>query len=146
MTSKEAASNKRLMKSYIELIWNAGEFERVEDFVTQDFVSHDPVTEDRHGAKGLVDQLTAVHRDFHGVEFEIEDLVAEDDKVVARWSARGAWGPTRRSVTLTGMSLARFEDGRIAESWLERDSLALVGSVSPKIVGDVLSRIRDLRG
>jgi predicted SnoaL-like aldol condensation-catalyzing enzyme len=144
MASEDTGRNKRLMEKYIELIWNAGEFERVEEFVTPDFVSHDPVMEDRQGPKGVVDQFKALHRDFRGIEFKIEDLVAEDDKVVAHWSARASFGPTSKPLELTGMSLARFADGRIAESWLERDSLALVGGVAPKMVVDLLARVGDL--
>src|SRR5437763_12689495 len=102
MASEGAAANGHVMKKYVELIWNAGEFERVEEFVTPDFVSHDPITEDRHGPKGVIDQFTTIHRDFHDVEFTIEDLVAENDKVVARWSARGSYGRTSKPVELTG--------------------------------------------
>jgi predicted ester cyclase len=129
------------MERYIELIWNAGEFERVEEFVTPDFVSHDPIVDDRHGPQGVIEQFKLIHRDFRGVEFDIDDLVAENDMVLVRWSAEGSYGPRRKSVQLTGMSLARFDNGRIAESWLERDSLALVRQVRPQVFGDVLSDI-----
>jgi hypothetical protein len=64
---------------------------------------------------------------------------------VARWTASGFYGPTRKAVRLTGMSLARFEHGRIAESWLERDSVALGFGVAPKAVGDLLGRLRGSR-
>jgi len=102
------------------------------EFVTSDWVGHDPVIADRRGPAALIDQVKQIQKDFPDVRFDIEDLVAEGDKVLARWTARGSHYLIKRQVELTGMSLARFEDGRIAESWLERDSAALVRMVLPQ--------------
>ena len=57
-------------------------------------------------------------------EFTIEDLIEEDDRVVARWTATGTLTgnglglpPTGKLMTLTGMSIARIAGGHITESW-----------------------------
>jgi predicted ester cyclase len=60
-------------------------------------------------------------------------VIAEDDKVVLRVTAGGTHQgefqgipATGRTVTITGMGIARIEDGRIAESWWDFDALGLM--------------------
>ena len=51
----------------------------------------------------------------------LEDLIAEEDKVVARWKTQGTekreW-PAANMVTLTEIGIFRIADGKIAESWV----------------------------
>ena len=61
----------------------------------------------------------------------IDDLVAEDDKVVLRWSTTGthtgSYGsvpPTGRVVTMNGVDVYRLAGGRIVEAWSMWDGLA----------------------
>ena len=70
---------------------------------------------------------------FPDLERTIEDLVADGDKVVARWSAKGTHTgdfqgipPTGRVATSSGITIFRIADGRIVEEWSESDSLGLL--------------------
>lgn len=63
----------------------------------------------------------------------IEDLVAEGDKVAARWTARGTHTgdfmglpPSGSVATSSGITVFRIADGRIAEEWSESDMLGLL--------------------
>jgi len=58
----------------------------------------------------------------------IEDLIAEDDKVVCRWVCSGTMTEevfgipaTGKKATWTGMTINRFESGKIVESWWNED-------------------------
>ena len=60
-------------------------------------------------------------------------MIAEGDRVVARYSARGTHlgelmgiAPTGREITLTGIAIRRFSEGRIAETREEYDALGLL--------------------
>jgi predicted ester cyclase len=62
----------------------------------------------------------------------VEDQVAEADKVVTRWRARGThrggMGPiaaTERGFEMDGVTIERIAAGRIAEVWVARDELRL---------------------
>ena len=66
----------------------------------------------------------------------IDNLIAEADKVVVRWTARGThrgeWVtplgtilPTGKRVTFTAIHIFRIADGKIAERWAEEDVLGL---------------------
>ena len=70
---------------------------------------------------------------FPDLERNIEDLVAEGDKVVARWTAKGTntgdfngMPATGRHATSSGITIFRIADGRIVEEWSESDLLGLM--------------------
>lgn len=73
---------------------------------------------------------------FPDVVSTIEDLIAEGDKVAARWRARathhGEYAgepPSGREVEFTGISVYRIEGGKIAESWTVEDDLGLMRQI-----------------
>jgi predicted ester cyclase len=66
----------------------------------------------------------------------IEDLIAEGDKVVARWRSRATHqgdymgiAPSGKEVQFTGISFYRIEEGKIAESWNIEDQLGLMRQI-----------------
>ena len=66
----------------------------------------------------------------------IEDIIAEGDKVVARWRSRathqGEYMGTPQSgkeVQLTGISFYRIEEGKIAEEWSVEDGYGLMAQI-----------------
>ena len=72
-------------------------------------------------------------RGFPDVISTIEDLIAEGDKVVARWRSRATHqgdymgiAPTHNKVEFTGISFYRIEGGKIAQSWNIEDKLGLM--------------------
>jgi predicted ester cyclase len=77
---------------------------------------------------------------FPDIQTTINDIVAEGDKVVTRWTNRGThraeWmgaAPTGRQVTYSGISIDRIASGRVVESWRTSDQLGLlqqIGAVS----------------
>jgi steroid delta-isomerase-like uncharacterized protein len=59
-----------------------------------------------------------------GWRIAIEEMIAEGDRVVVRWSSRGTHQaevhglpPTGKEVTNSGVNIFRIEDGKIAEVW-----------------------------
>jgi predicted ester cyclase len=73
---------------------------------------------------------------FPGLERTLEDLVAEGDKVVVRWSARGTHSgdfngipPTGKVASSSGITIFRVADGQIVEEWSESDMLGLLQQV-----------------
>ncbi len=83
-------------------------------------------------------QLVTLYRAaFPDLQVTVHDQLVEGDRVASRWTARGthrgdlmgARG-TGTQVTLTGISLQRITEGKIAESWINWDAVGLVGVVS----------------
>lgn len=82
--------------------------------------------------KGLFDRVEPVWRQLiegYGIQLEIEELVAEGNKVAARFTERGtfkapAFGhqPTGRSYELVALELFEIDAGKIKRRWGARDS------------------------
>jgi predicted ester cyclase len=107
--------------------------------LSADFVDHLPREEER-SIEGLKHYVSIYRTAFPDIQDSVEEIVAEGDKVVVRWSSRGTHqgefmgvAPTGRDVAFTGMRLFRIAENKIAESWVNIDERGLqeqLGTVS----------------
>jgi predicted ester cyclase len=74
-----------------------------------------------------------VHDSFSDLHFTVEDMVAEGDKVVYRYSVRGTHkgsfmgiAPTGEQFAVTGIHIYRVADGKLQEEWENWDMLGLM--------------------
>ena len=104
--------------------YNRGNPEVVDGLFQPDSVVHDPNTGDLPGAdfhKERHKAQMAVTPDF---QMTLEDIVAEGERVAYRWTCRGTdkgvgfmgRPPTGISGAFSGMTIARFVDGKVAEA------------------------------
>jgi predicted ester cyclase len=70
------------------------------------------------------------------VHFTIEDMVAEGDKVVTRWLAKGTHKGDLMGTKFTGNKISvsatvidRIKDGKVVEHWANRDDLAFLQQI-----------------
>jgi predicted ester cyclase len=87
-------------------------------------------------AEAAKQEASDFRRGFPDVISIIEDLIAEEDKVVARWRSRATHQgdymsipPTGNRVEFTGISFYRIEGGKIAESWTVEDQFGLMRQI-----------------
>jgi predicted ester cyclase len=85
------------------------------------------------GIQGINDVISACRAAFEGLNVTIEDMVAEGDKVAARFTARGihkgvfmGLPPTGKPITMTGIEIFRIENDMIAELWGEANLIGLM--------------------
>jgi steroid delta-isomerase-like uncharacterized protein len=125
---------KELVRRYSEQFWGAGDTAAADELFSHDLVDHAPaIPEQPPGPQGQREALEAFRRAFPDLRVTTEDLVAEGDRVVLRWTARGTHKgdlggipPTGKEATLKGIDILRIENGRIAERWAEYDNLGLM--------------------
>jgi predicted ester cyclase len=117
--------NKALVRRLVEEVWDTGDYERLDSLSTPSF------------AESTQQVNQGMRLAFPDYRHTIEDLVAADDKVVLRWTARGTHQgelvtevmrvpPTGKQMTITGIHIFRIADGRIAERWVEADVLGVL--------------------
>lgn len=104
-----------------------------DELFAQDFVNHSPqygVTPDRDGLKQMIALL---HQGFPDLQLIIEDLIAENDKVVLHMRATGTHTgellgvpPTNKHFDSRQVSILRFEHGRVMERWNVTDQLEIM--------------------
>jgi steroid delta-isomerase-like uncharacterized protein len=123
-------ANKALAIRTAEEVWNKGNLDVVDEIYDADFVYHDPGAGEIRGCEGYK-QFVAMYRTaYPDLQFTVEDVIAEEDKVVGRWSSGGTHQgemmgipATGKRVTSTGMSIFRCEGGKIVEAWSSYDAL-----------------------
>ncbi|MDQ1601208.1 MAG: hypothetical protein QOD68_2682 [Actinomycetota bacterium] len=135
MSSEE--ENKALVRRfYAEM--DAGNLDAMDDLVAEDYLDHNPppfpgLDSGRAGLK----QAFQIFWDATPGRHEIEDQVAEGDKVVTRLTAYGkhvgdlpgGLAATGRDITESAVAIHRLQDGRVAEHWSARDDLGLMAQL-----------------
>jgi steroid delta-isomerase-like uncharacterized protein len=126
--------NKELLQNAVEEIWNKGNFQLLNDYVTSDFVIHSSRPgEELRGTENVKEFYTKLREAFPDIRFKIVEQIAEGDKVVTHWSATGTHKgefkgipATGNKVTFTAMDIDRFVNGKDAECWTNVDELSLM--------------------
>ncbi len=133
--SMSAEENKAVVRREIEEIFDhRGNLDAAEEIYAPDYVGHEPTTGDIRGIEGAKQFAADYRKAFPDVETTIEDQIAEGDKVVTRFRARGThqgdtedFGPaTGNRIEVTGISIAQLADGKIVEDWTNYDALGLL--------------------
>jgi steroid delta-isomerase-like uncharacterized protein len=129
-----AERNKVLVRRAVKEIWNDGNYRDLEEFITRDFTIHFTTPgEQIRGIDGVKQFYTELRQAFPDIHFTIDSQIAEDDKVVTQWTARGTHKgvfrgiePTGRKFTMSSIDIDRFVDGKVVECWPSMDELGLL--------------------
>ena len=124
-----AEANKALMRRLFEEGFHSGKLAVVDEIFHPDFVDRS-TPEQPPGTEGVQDYISMVRTGFPDISITIEDLVAEEDKVVVRTTWRGTHlgaydgiAPTGKQVTRTMIQIFHLKDGKLLEEWVEAESL-----------------------
>jgi predicted ester cyclase len=110
-------------RTALEEVCARGDLERAKELYAHDFVDHVNALE-FHGQAGFARSVRLYRAMFPDLRIEVVDQVSERDRVVSRWIGHGTH--RGRTVTFTGITISRFENGKIAEDWTVSDTLGLV--------------------
>jgi steroid delta-isomerase-like uncharacterized protein len=125
-------ANKVVMRRYFDEIWNQRRLELLDELVAPEYVSYaNPGLEP--GPAGLRPVFDSVLATFPDIHFSMDDMLAEGDRVVTRWTMEGTQqgefmgrpGSGRR-VRYSGISIDRVVDGKIVEHWRVSDDLGML--------------------
>ena len=129
--------NKKNMRRVFDEVLNQDKYNVLDELVIPKIVFHQmklPYTPDIAGFKKfLIDSRTA----FPDMKYTLIDLIAEGDKLVVRYSAKGTHKgkfammpdvkPTNKPVTAEGITITRFDDnGKGIEVWAEYDEFGIL--------------------
>jgi predicted ester cyclase len=123
--------NVAAFRKLIEVGFNEGNLDLVEELVSPDAVEHQRGS--KPGIEGTKATIATLHRWFSNFELTIVKVTAEGDTAWSLNRARGVntgsvmgFPPTGRSFEIDVMDVARFEDGKIVEHWGVPDQLGLL--------------------
>jgi steroid delta-isomerase-like uncharacterized protein len=130
-------ANKTIFRRYFEEVLNAGNLNLIDALIAFNYVSHYPTGYDFGDGPDDVKQIvTTVRTGFPNVHFTVEDVLAESDRVVGRWTFRGTHQgdfmgipASGNTVSVMGIAIYRIVDGQIAEAWVAWDALGLMQQI-----------------
>jgi predicted ester cyclase len=128
-----ARANAAHVADFFSEVLSVRDAARASWFLAANFLDHDPADGTRSRRDGIAEKLTALWTAFPDGRFELEELVAGGDRVVARsrfvgthLGPFGPLAPTRAEVDVSFMDLYRLEAGLIAEHWHNFDQFGLM--------------------
>ena len=123
---------KKIVRRYQE-IYNSNDLETLGEVVSQDLLTPKIMPGIPTGIEGAKAAHRIMLAGFPDYQTIIDDLIAEDDKVVARITMSGTntgsfmgIPPTGKHVSFTGIYIARIANGKIVEHWGEEDGVSLL--------------------
>jgi len=125
--------NKALVRRWNDEIWCKGNVDAADEFMSTNYVFNwaaPGMTSDRDGYKKAVAMQFAA---FPDLRVTIDDMIAEGDKVVIRWTGNSTHknefmgiAPTNKKVKMTGISIVRIAGGKIMKEWSEMDMMGMM--------------------
>jgi steroid delta-isomerase-like uncharacterized protein len=137
--------NEEIVRRIFDEVWNKGNIDVADQLVGANFVLHDPAQTLDRDLAGFKKHIAEVRAAFPDIHFTVEDMLAQGDKVVSRWSAQGTHRgdflgvrATGKQMTVTGILVTRHANGKNVETWSNWDALGLpqqLGAVPAKAKG-----------
>ena len=131
--------NKALVKRFITEIFEQGRPDAVDELCADDFIGHTWGNADKDGLKAAMDRVSKGLADAH---FQIDDMIAEGDRVAVRVTASArqvgefmGMPATGKSYEIGEIHIFKLRDGKVTEHWHEYNPGALMkqlGAPPPK--------------
>lgn len=116
-TSLSTEQMKALVRKHFEDFVNNQKAEVIRRNMTADFFDHDGPGGKPTGVDGDEAMMRGMYETFPDLHINIEEMVAEKDKVICRNRWEGTSAKTGRRMEFHGFVEWRFEGEKIAERW-----------------------------
>ena len=129
--------NVAVVRRAVEEIWNQGALDLADELFAPDYVNHGGLIPDLvRGPEAIKVSVALYHLAFPDLRITVEELVAQENVVALRWTARGTprgecpgGATTGTPDPPTGMTFCRIAGDQITESWTCWDRLGLLEQV-----------------
>lgn len=134
-TNTESAANKALLRRFYEEVYVHWNMAMADEVLLPGFISHDWPEGTPGGPQAFRAYYAAIRKAVPDARYEVDDIVAEDDKVVVRWRMKGTYQhafpgidtpPAGQAITLKGVAIYRVENGKLAERWVVSDMYGML--------------------
>ena len=131
-----AAANKELVRQFYKEVFVDWNLDLVDEVVSAQFRSHDWPEDFPSGPAGFNNFYAGVRSAFPDMGYEVDDLIADGDRVVVRWRLLGTHlgdflgkPPTGQAISLKGIAIYRLADGKLVERWVVYDLHGLIEQI-----------------
>jgi steroid delta-isomerase-like uncharacterized protein len=128
--------NKAQYRRFYEEFLNKGNTQVVDEVVDPNVVSHSPFPDQKPGAEGLKEAILRFRNAFPDLHTKAEDILADGDKVVGRFTVTGTqkgefmgMPASGKKFTYEEIAIVRFRNGKIVEHWAVTDILSMMAQL-----------------
>ena len=128
-----AENNKAVVRRVFEEVINKGNLNVADELIFSDYDYRSPGSPESRGPEGFKQLITMYRTAFPDLHLDVDELIAEGDTVVARWTGRGTHqaelmgiAPTGKQVTVSGVVITHFRGDKAAEDWELIDTLGML--------------------
>jgi steroid delta-isomerase-like uncharacterized protein len=125
-------TNKATVRRYYEEVHNQGKQDVLKEIAVENYVEHNPFPGHGQGLSGFYQRVEMLQNAFT-MNFTIEDMIAEGDKIVVRWVNHNVHQgsfmgipATGKSAIVSGIDIHLLQNGKLAEHWDVVDTLSLL--------------------
>lgn len=139
--------NKVVVNRIWQEIFNEGNLDSIDQLYDPSYVYHGPGGQELKGLEGLRQYKRELRTLMPDVHFSLDDIIAEGDKVAARWTMTATYEPQNIQVRNVGMIISRIVDGKCVEDWEIFDRLWIAeqgttGWIKKKILGTITKEMK----
>lgn len=128
------ADAKAVVRRLYEEVWNKRRLEVVSELISPSHALNDPhLSGSALGPDAYKRVLTHFVSAFPDLQFQVEDLIAEKNKVVACWTVAGTHerefrgiSATHKKMVIEGATIHHVSNGKIIDSYVNLDYLGLM--------------------
>jgi steroid delta-isomerase-like uncharacterized protein len=129
-----AMENKAIARRLYEEAWNQRKLELIDKLLSPSHALHEPNAADSQvGPQAYKATVTRFLAGFPDLNFAIQDLISEGNKLVVSWLLSGTHrgefygvAPTNNKVSVEGITIHQIENGKILDSLASWDRLGLM--------------------
>ncbi|MGD8352593.1 MAG: ester cyclase [Pseudomonadota bacterium] len=111
------SENKRVVLRLFGEVFNRQSLSVIDELYDPDVVDHGAFPDQPPGIAGIKSAIDGFFEIFENLEINVEDVIAEEDKVVTREVWRGTHKPSGKEANGTLIHIFRIRDGKIADEW-----------------------------
>jgi steroid delta-isomerase-like uncharacterized protein len=128
--------NKILIRRFCDEMWNPWNFAKADEILAEGIVFRGSLGDEKRGReefRGYMRKVQSAFPDFHNA---VEEMIAEEDRVVTRMMYRGTHrgeifgvAPTGKKIAYAGAAFFRIADGKVTEGWVLGDLLSVLRQI-----------------
>ena len=121
--------NLAASERFVDQIWNKGNIAVVDELVDPGFTRHNPASYQTpliEGAEAFKQYVTQVRTDFPDFHVAVDTRFADGDLLAASWTVTGTQQQLGKPISVKGITISRFANGKLAEEWVSWDTHGLM--------------------
>jgi len=135
------SDSEAVVRRWFAEVWNDAKVETIHELFATNAVAYglaEGGADDVHGPQEFEKFVEAFRGQIQDFRIDVDDVVADGEKVAARWTARGKYigtlfGPGKgQKVCVTGMTFAEVVDGQIVKGWNNWDIMGMAQQLGAK--------------